>query len=264
MLPGEPFGILRLQRGDPDLGKIAHQRQQPEVFAALDAGAHDGGDRRILARQRPHREGGGARRSDAGDVGAVHHAERCARGRVEERDESQVVGQVHREVALEDVDHLHHHGHAVHPGRHGEREAFPGNGDCRPRRHLHLARRQGLEAIGQRVEQRARLEQLDHVGLAQAQDAESSFRRLRRVLHESTSRSGEMPRLTISLSSRRKPLGDGHKSVLTLGRATGSPLPLWERGRVRGLVRQRETNLLRSRCAMRRLTRLFEFAAALA
>jgi len=59
-------------------------------------------------------------------------------------------------------------------------------------------------------------------------------------------------------------LGDAHKSVLTQGRHAESPLPLWERDRVRGLARQRETNLFRSHRAMRRLTRLFEFVAALA
>src|SRR5882724_6040597 len=41
-------------------------------------------------------------------------------------------------------------------------------------------------------------------------------------------------------------LGDSHKFATTQGRLTESPLPLWERDRVRGFARQRETTSCKS------------------
>lgn len=127
MQPGKRCCIVEALRGDADFGKVAHQRQQMQVLVGLHAGADHGRYPCIPARKRAHRQHGGAGGSHRGYEGAVHDTDRQAGQRIEQAVGGEVAGQADCQVAFEDVDDLDGQVHALHPGRHGEAVAGPGD-----------------------------------------------------------------------------------------------------------------------------------------
>ena len=149
----QPLGMLEFERADLNLFEIANERQQPEMFAALHARAHDRGHPAVVARQELVRQHGSGRGPNTGDVRAVHHTRHRAGVRIEQGDDREMVGQTAFQIAVEHVHDLHADLHPRLPRRHRERKAVVRDGDLRARRTLHLAAGERAEGRFQRAKE---------------------------------------------------------------------------------------------------------------
>ena len=157
-------------RCNADLGERADAGKHLQMRTTLHASADNRQHAGVRAGQKPGREGGRASRPERSDIGPVHEREGSTRLGIEQADDGLVRGDAEPLVVVKDGDQLDGDFSALLIGWHGEQKPRVGDGDPIAFRSINEAFTERPESLGQRIQERVRVQQSLDLRFIEQQD----------------------------------------------------------------------------------------------